>query len=221
VDWSYQALGALAMEIGVWGPHVQAGTRGPVDAYFKNGAEPEAASGVSPVEEAWAHWLDDTRGGSGFTDWQPIELPGTTGAWIGGWETDTVFNPPFEVLPQALRGLDAFVLELSRSLPRLEVELRENKRDGKVSLIRARVKNMGLLPSGVGPGAQSSAVRLRVEITPGITLRAGQLETTIGHLPGRGTSNEYAWLLVAQEGSILRIVAESAWSPPSIREVRL
>jgi hypothetical protein len=40
-------------------------------------------------------------------------------------------------------------------------------------------------------------------------------------LPGRGTSNEYAWLLVAQEGSILRIVAESAWSPPSIREVRL
>jgi len=222
VDWSYQALGALAMEIGVWGPHVQAGTRGPVDAYFKNGAaEAEASSGVSPVEEAWAHWLDDTRGGSGFMDWQPIELPGTTGAWIGGWETDTVFNPPFEVLPQAVRGLDAFVLDLSRSLPRLEVELRENKRDGKVSLIRARVKNMGLLPSGVGPGAQSSAVRLRVEITPGITLRAGQLETTIGHLPGRGTSDEYAWLLVAQEGSVLRIVAESAWSPPSVREVRL
>lgn len=222
VDWSYAALGALAMEIGVWGPDVQAGARGPVDAYFKNGnGEASGSSGVSPVEEAWARWLDDTRGGSGFLDWQPTELPGTTGAWIGGWETDTIFNPPFEVLPQALHGLDAFVLDLARNLPRLEVELRENKRDGKVSLVRARVKNLGTLPSGVGPGAQSSAVRLRLEITPGVTLRAGQLETTIGHLPGRGTSDEYAWLLVAQEGSVLRIVAESAWSPPSVREVRL
>ncbi len=222
VDWSYAALGALAMEIGVWGPEVQAGARGPVDAYFKNGsAEPEANSGVSPVEEAWARWLDDTRGGSGFLDWQPIELPNTTGACIGGWETDTIFNPPFDVLPQAVHGLDAFVLDLASNLPRLEVELRENKRDGKVSLVKARVKNLGTLPSGVGPGAQSSAVRLRLEITPGITLRAGQLETTIGHLPGRGTSDEYAWLLVAQEGSVLRIVAESAWSPPFVREVRL
>lgn len=222
VDWSYAALGALAMEIGVWGPDVQGGARGPVDAYFKNGSsESEASSGVSPVEEAWARWLDDTRGGSGFLDWQPIELPDTTGACIGGWETDTIFNPPFDVLPQAVRGLDAFVLDLARNLPRLEVELRENKRDGKVSLVKARVKNLGTLPSGVGPGAQTSAVRLRLEITPGVTLRAGQLETTIGHLPGRGTSDEYSWLLVAQEGSVLRIVAESAWSPPFVREVRL
>jgi hypothetical protein len=222
VDWSYAALGALAMEIGVWGPEVQGGARGPVDAYFKNGnTEPDASSGVSPVEQAWARWLDDTRGGSGFLDWQPIELPNTTGACIGGWETDTIFNPPFDVLPQAVHGLDAFVLDLARNLPRLEVELRENKRDGKVSLVKARVKNLGTLPSGVGPGAQSSAVRLRLEITPGITLRAGQLETTIGHLPGRGTSDEYSWLLVAQEGSVLRIVAESAWSPPFVREVRL
>jgi hypothetical protein len=221
VDWSYAALGALAMEIGVWGPEVQAGGRGPVDAYFKENGEHTAGSGVSPAEEAWARWLDDTRGGSGFLDWQPIELAGTSGAWIGGWETDTICNPPLDVLPQALHGLDAFVLDLARNLPRLEVELRENRRDGKVSLIKARVRNMGTLPSGVGPGSQSSAVRLRLEITPGVTLRAGSLETTIGHLPGRGPSDEYSWLLVAQEGSVLRIVAESAWSPPSVREVRL
>jgi zinc carboxypeptidase len=222
VDWSYGALGALAMEVGVWGPEVQNGVRAPVDAYFKNGKpEPEKDGGVSPVEQAWARWLDDTRGGSGFVDWQPIELPGTQGASIGGWERDTIVNPPIDVLPQALRGLDAFVSDLARNLPRLEVDLREPKREGKVCLVKARVKNMGTLPSGVGPGAPASAVRLRLELTPGVTLRAGQLETAVGHLPGRGSSDEYSWLLIAPEGSVVSIVVESAWSPPSVREVRL
>jgi hypothetical protein len=222
VDWSYAALGALSMEIGVWGPEVQTGVRAPVDAYFKSAnGEPENSSGVAPVEQAWARWLDDTRGGSGFVDWQPIELAGKPGASIGGWEPYTITNPPVDVLGQALRGLDAFVLDLARNLPRLEVELREAKREGKVCLIKARVRNHGTLPSGVGPGSESSAVRLRLEITPGVTLRAGQLETNVGHLPGRGTSDEYGWLLIAPEGSVLRIVVESSWSPPSVREVRL
>lgn len=222
VDWSYAALGALAMEIGVWGPEVQTGARAPVDAYFKNGKpESESNGGVSPVEQAWARWLDDTRGGSGFVDWQPIELAGTPGAFIGGWERDTIVNPPTDVLPQALRGMDAFVSDLARNLPRLEVDLREPKREGKVCLVKARVRNLGTLPSGVGPGSQSSEVRLRLEITPGVTLRAGQLETSVGHLPGRGSSDEYSWLLIAPEGSVVSIVVESAWSPPSVREVRL
>ncbi|MSR62352.1 MAG: hypothetical protein EXS08_07905 [Planctomycetes bacterium] len=223
VDWSYAALGALSMEIGVWGPRVQGGARGPVDAYYKNGgsAEGESPAGAPVVEQAWARWLDDTRGGSGFLDWQPIQLEGEPSAWIGGWEPYTTANPPLDVLPQALHGLDAFVLDLARNLPHLEVELREAKREGKVCLLRARVKNLGTLPSGVGPGAQSSSVRLRLEITPGVTLRAGQLETTVGHLPGRGTSDEYSWLLIAPEGSVLNLVVESAWSPPSVREVRL
>jgi hypothetical protein len=222
VDWSYAALGALALEIGVWGPEVQSGGRGPVDAYFKNGTGDEAnGAGVPAAEGAWARWLDDTRGGSGFLDWQPIELPGKAAAWIGGFEPYTVVNPPVDALPQALGGLDAFVLDLARNLPRLEIDLREAKREGKVCLLKARVRNQGTLPSGVGPGSESSAVRLRLEITPGVTLRAGQLETTLGHLPGRGSSTEYGWLLIAPEGSVLRIVAESAWSPPSVREVRL
>ena len=123
-----QALGALAMEIGVWGPQrAGAGARGPVDAYFKNGgaASRMQARDVSPVEQAWARWLDDTRGGSGFIDWQPIELPGTTGALdrrLG--DRHGLQSAASTSLPQALHGLDAFVLDLARSLPRLEVDAR-------------------------------------------------------------------------------------------------
>jgi len=220
VDWSYAALGALAMEVGVWGPAVQPSARGPVDAFFRD-SEPPPSSGITPVEEAWARWLDETRGGIGFLDWQPIELAGPYAARVGGWERDTVVNPPLDVLPQALNGLPGFTLDLARNLPRLDVEvLRDTKRDGRVCVIKARVKNLGTLPSGVGPGAQTSSVRLRLEITPGVTLLAGQLEVVIGHLPGRGVSSEFSWLLSAPENAVLRIVAESAWSPPSVREVR-
>lgn len=220
VDWSYAALGALAMEVGVWGPAVQPSARGPVDAFFRD-SETLPSSGITPVEEAWARWLDETRGGIGFLEWQPIELAGVSNALVGGWERDTRQNPPLDVLPQALGGLSEFTLDLARNLPRLEVEvLRDTKREGRVCLVKARVKNLGTLPSGVGPGAQTSSVRLRLEITPGVTLRAGQLETVIGHLPGRGVSDEFSWLLIAPENAVVRIVAESAWSPPSVREVR-
>lgn len=220
VDWTYAALGALSMEVGVWGPAVQPSARGPVDAFFRD-SETVPSSGITAVEEAWARWLDETRGGIGFLDWQPIELAGSSAALVGGWERDTIHNPPLDVLPQALAGLSEFALDLARNLPRLEVEvLRDTKREGRVCLVKARVKNLGTLPSGVGPGAATSSVRLRLEITPGVTLRAGQLETVIGHLPGRGVSDEFSWLLIAPENAVVRIVAESAWSPPSVREVR-
>jgi len=227
VDWSYAALGALSMEIGVWGPEVEVGRRGPVDAQFKgpeasgkNGAGPGPSPVENGLEQDWARWLDDTRGGSGFLDWQPVQLGGQPGAWVGGWEPDTIVNPPLDALPEALAGLTGFVGDLASSLPRLEIDA-VARREGKVCLVKARVKNSGLLPSGVGPGSHTSAVRLRLVVSPGMTLRAGQLETVVGHLPGRGTSDEYGWLLIAPEGALLRIVAESAWSAPIEREVRL
>lgn len=232
VDWAYAALGALSMEIGVWGPQVEIGQRGPVDAQFKDDGRPESNGNnggtqalpprpVALLEEAWAHWLDDTRGGSGFLDWQPVQLGGKPGAWVGGWEPDTIVNPPLDALPSALAGLTGFVTDLANNLPRLEIDVREARREGKVCLVKARVKNTGLLPSGVGPGSHASTVRVHLGISPGMTLRAGQLETVVGHLPGRGTSDEYGWLLIAPEGSVLRITVESAWSAPIEREVQL
>jgi hypothetical protein len=219
------------MEIGVWGPSVEVGARGPVDAQFKSDARSEGKNGghlegngdgpyseLTPSEQAWAHWLDDTRGGRGFLNWQPTAIPGLR---TGGFERDTIVNPPVDVLPKALHGLAAFVLKIAENLPRLEVEVLVNRPLGKLHEVRARVRNRGLLPSGVGPGAQSSTVRLRLELTPGVNRNAGPPEAAVGHLPGLGTSGEYGWLMTAPEGALVNIVVESAWSAPATREVRL
>jgi hypothetical protein len=222
IDWAYAARGSLAMEIAVWGPHVEGNGRGPVAAYYREGPEEEGPkAGVPAAERAWAQWLDETRGGFGFVDWQPVELAGTSGALVGGWLPQTCFDPPVDVLPQTCKGLDGFVLDLAGNLPRLEVELRDSRREGRVCWIKARVKNLGTLPSGVGPRSPETSVRLRLEIAPGVTLVAGEKETSLGHLPGRGVSEESTWILSAPEGSVFRVVVESPWSPPAVREVRL
>jgi hypothetical protein len=220
VDWAYTALGALAMEIAVWGPSVEVNATAPVDAQFsEQGRALDPAPGELPLEEeAWARWLDDARAGRGFMHWQPTELPGVR---IGGWERDTRVNPPLDALPRALHGLAGFVLDLATNLPRLEVEVRSNLPLSKLTQVRARVRNHGMLPSGVGPGGQGMAVRLRIELTRGVTLAGGQAESVIGHLPGRGSSQEYGWLFVAPEGSPVFLTVESAWSAPVRREVRL
>ena len=224
VDWFYGALGALSLELAVWGPDVPSDGRETVAARFlKDGAG--ARSGVdaevSPSDLAWARWLDETRGGMGFVDWQPIDLGGTRSAWVGGWEPHTCFNPPADLLPQVTHGMADFVLEVSKSLPALEIEVREQKREGRVCLIRARVRNSGLLASGVGPDAANRGARLSLALPQGVALLAGELEVDLGHLPGNGTSPEYVWLLTAPDGSVFRLSVESAWAPPTVREVRL
>lgn len=222
IDWAYAARGSLAMEIAVWGPHVEGNGRGPVAAYYRAGTEEDGPrAGVPPAERAWAQWLDETRGGFGFVDWQPVELAGTSGALVGGWLPQTCFDPPVDALPQTCKGLDGFVLDLAGNLPRLEVELRDAKREGRVCWLKARVKNLGTLPSGVGPRSPETSVKLRLEIAPGVNLVAGEQETSLGHLPGRGVSEESTWILSAPEGSVFRVIVESPWSPPAVREVRL
>ncbi len=222
VDWFYAALGALAAEVAVWGPGVAEGSREPaVDAQFFRRDAPDASSGISAHDHAWARWLDDTRGGIGFVEWQPVELGSARKAWVGGWQPFTCLNPPPELLPRITRGLDAFVRELARRLPALEIEVEEASRDGRVCLIRARVENQGWLPSGVGPTSPPLGLRLSLELPAGVSLLAGDATRELGHLPGLGMSPSFEWLLVAPEETLLRLTLSGAWMPPVVSEVRL
>ena len=108
IDWFYAALGAVAMEIAIWGPDVDAPERETVDAKYSrehNGRTPaEEASGIengapeiSGADRGWARWLDETRGGIGFVEWQPVDVGAGRRAWVGGWE-------PFQYAQYYLHG---------------------------------------------------------------------------------------------------------------------
>jgi hypothetical protein len=232
VDWCYAALGALACEVGVWGPEVDGADPETVDAQFRRDQSRGVEDGASriPQQEVaagaqedprWERWLDDTRGGLGFVDWQPVDLGNGRQGLIGGWEPYTCFNPPADVLATALGGLDGFVRELAQGLPRVEVEVEEQRRNGRTGILRLHLENTGALPTGVGPDGPGFGTRLRLELPAGVSLLAGELEQELGHLPGRGRSATYDWLFVAPEDSVFRVVVESRWSPTVTKEIRL
>lgn len=232
VDWFYAALGSLSAEVAVWGPSVDrvaaldsrafpkpGFTRRPAE---RGGAEPAEAAALEPdLEHAWASWLDEARGGLGFVEWQPVDLGGGRSALVGGWQPFTCVNPPPDLLPTAVAGLDRFVLDLAARLPRLEVEVIEERRSGRVAILRARVRNLGGLPSGVGPSGPRTDTRLRLELPSGVELLAGERELDLGHLPAQGSSATIDWLLMAPEDSVFSLVIESPWAAPLKKEIRL
>lgn len=224
IDWFHEVLGALALEVAPWGPMVESG--GPVvaqSAQFsagETGGAPralEARPRLGEREQAWAAWLDNTRGGLGFVDWQPVELGGGRQGLVGGWQPFTIQNPPPETLPTALEGLPQFVADLGASLPRLEIRA-TSTRDGDLCRVSAQVKNLGLLPTGL-VGTRAAPLTLDLKLPAGARLVAGETRVRFDRLLGRELSAQVDWVVIAPAGSVLRLSASSDWTGVVVREV--
>jgi hypothetical protein len=226
LDWFHAVVGAISLELAPWGPGVDGdGEVIAQDAQFES--EPQAGGqrlAVQPAagerDRAWARWLDNTRGGLGFVEWHPVDLGEGQQALVGGWEPRTLDNPPPESLGRALRGTPELVVELASALPRLEVRVLESSREGDVCRVRARVKNAGFLPTGVGASPLRRGVSLALELPPGARLLAGEPRVALGSLQGGGTSETCAWIVMAPPGSVLGVRASADCAAEVVREVR-
>ncbi|MCE9595801.1 MAG: hypothetical protein K8S98_16550 [Planctomycetes bacterium] len=232
LDWFYAVERSIAVEVALWGPEVELQADvAATDARFParpNVKPHERGLGNGrPVpgesDRAWANWLDNSKGGIGFVDWNPVDLGSGVQALVGGFESRTVANPPLESLPRALRGSTEFVGQLVDGLPKLEIKVTQLVREGDVCRIRARVRNAGLLPTGLVARAQrakTAAVSLALELPPGAQLFAGRSKIERARLLGGESSEEYEWVVLAAEGSQFTLSATSEWTPAITREVK-
>ncbi len=227
IGWLYGSLGVLAVEVACWGPEVEPGERRVRDARF---ALEELAPDVllapglrelTPEDRSWLRWLDDTRGGLGFVDWQPVDLGDGRQGLVGGWEPLTCFNPPASALGQALSGIERFALEVAGALPRLQIEVLEARRDGPACVLRARLRNAGALPAGLAAAGEASRARVELVLPDGVELLAGETQRTLPPLSGSGASEELSWLVLAPPGSVLGLRVQSALGAAVAQELRL
>ncbi|MCY2960666.1 MAG: hypothetical protein NTY35_10920 [Planctomycetota bacterium] len=219
LDWIHSVVGALACEVGVWGPLDERvdprGTAGNPRAEPRSVSAAEASA--PNTEGAWARWLDDVRGGIGFVDWHLVDLGDNRTALVGGWLPLARANPPKENLEVATQGLAQFVKKLAVGAPNLELRVVEASRDGEVVTVRARLENTGRLPTGLG-GAEGARVTL--ELPNGARLLWGELDARLGVLDPGATSREITAVVLVPPGGTLKLAARAPWAAPVTREVK-
>ncbi|MCB9909338.1 MAG: hypothetical protein H6829_03615 [Planctomycetes bacterium] len=215
VDWCYQVPGVLAMEIAPWGA---LGVDVPEVVRSDEPAAPDPWSMRPPMtarDRAWAHWLDDVRGGLGFVEWRPVERSDAPACLVGGWQPRTYFNPPEDALAEALVGLDSFVVQLLEHQPRLELCDVALERDGELCIVRARLRCQGNLPMrtqvyGRWPGLQAQdAPWLELELPASAQRLAGAARTPFASIDPGSKSPTLEWLVYAPAGT--RLVLRFGW----------
>ncbi|MEM9383122.1 MAG: M14 family zinc carboxypeptidase [Planctomycetota bacterium] len=229
IDWMNNVLGVTAMEVAVWGPGV-CGCDGRPLAELAVDAQRIDHSGhallrgpaLDRTQARWAHWVDDVRGGAGFVDWHPVDLGGGLVGWVGGWEPRTVTDPPEDLLPDALRGIPAYVQNVVAGLPRLSVELLRVERSGELVEIDARITNRGSLPTSMGDTAHARPgdIVVTLDAACDAAILAGDPEVEVGALGGHEISDTLRWVVAAPSGAALRISARSRRGGSTSREVR-
>jgi hypothetical protein len=234
LDWLHEVLGAMGAEVALWGPLVESSASGRTvsltDARLEEPRRGAESGPPPPLESdrAWIQWLDNTRGGIGFSDWHPLELQGGRSALVGGFDPLLRRNPPEKSLAAAIAPAGGFVLECLRALPVLDLRLVERLRDGDVCTIRARVENKGRLPSALSTsanwagstGPRAGGLALRLVLPPGARLIVGEEELKLPELPGGAISRELRWVATAPANSVFQIELESPFTAPLRREVK-
>ena len=205
VDWIASVLGSTAIEVAAWGPGVVGIDGRPV----RDGGR----------EHPWNVWRDDVRAGAGFLDWHAVDLGhGRTGL-VGGWRPHTRFAPPEDCLDHAIDTIPKFVQTVIEGLPRLDIEILESRREGRLVHVSARVVNRGEMPF-VG-SVTGRGVALELDLTCGAHLLVGRGRSTLSGMPAGGTSDVMRWVAVLEEGRALELRLVTDAGVTLVREVRL
>ncbi|MEX1026096.1 MAG: M14 family zinc carboxypeptidase [Planctomycetota bacterium] len=216
-DWLYYANGIATLELAPWGLCVTQDEVRARNGAFASHVEPRRRGGD---DARWCAWIDETRGGIGFLDWEPIQLDDGRTGYVGGWEPRTRDNPPAEELQRALGGVADFVIAAAHALPRFKIEVKSVRHEGALAEIVAHVRNYGGLSSRAGPRDARPALHLGIELGGGARLAAGAPRSEVGELDGGALSEPISWWIVSEEGTPVRLVLDGPGIVPVIAEVR-
>ena len=153
-------------------------------------------------EVRWLYWNDHVMGGRAFLPFVSFKHSTLGEVELGGWKPGVRLNPPAEQVEPIATANQAFLGELVRRIPRLEIgDVKVEARGGGIFQLSARITNEGGFPTALTQGVRNrkaAPVRLRLD-TGSARLLAGPARTQIDALGGSGGYREFRWLILVSD----------------------
>ncbi|MBL9088028.1 MAG: hypothetical protein JNM10_12895 [Planctomycetia bacterium] len=183
LDWAARHLGVPALRVPVWRITKEAGS---------------ARERHDPDEVDWLLWNDRVLGGKGFVPWHEVAHPQLGTVEVGGWKRFTRWEPPADLLPDAVRRVMRVPEVHAAFAPRLVVRVEVTARGAGLASVKVRVDNVGGGPTDTvraERAAKATPVRLEFAPAEGVEVLAGPRGATLGTLPAGGSSAPTEWLV--------------------------
>ena len=184
-EYAYHQRGALAYVIELWDIFAQIGMKQMkpfVDVYTHLERKDF---------ESLAKWDSEVNKGRVFKAWRKVKHPQLGDVEVGGLDLRVgISNPPFEKLPEVCEQQSAAFLRVAALVPRVDVEVKQERLADGLTRIDLRVVNRGYLGTyGLASAKKlphSEPLRLAIECE-GLRLAApSEPSIEIGHLDGWG-----------------------------------
>jgi hypothetical protein len=206
VDFAYRTRGCLAWACEVWDIFEQVGLpkqKRFVDRYSKLERE---------HFEALAAWDKEHNQGRVMRPWKKVEHPQLGEVEVGGVDPRFgLWNPPFEVMNDHIKGLTALFCRVAAMVPRVRVSAEVRELSPGLSEVNVLIENHGYFPTYGMPTAKALSwnepLYLSVEAEEGCELgNEHDRHSEIGHLEGwaRGRHAGGALYYQRSQGSVSR-----------------
>jgi len=184
-EWAYAVRGTIAYVCELWDLWARLGHERPkrfVEHYSK--LDRDQLVGFAKYDE-------EHNAGRAIRPWKKLEHPQLGPVEVGGLDGRVgVWNPPYDLLGEVCDKQSAMWMRVAALAPRLSLEVEPPVASGTATIVRARVRNLGYLPTYIShaglPLDHNEGLWADVE-TAGVEVLApatGRVE--VGHLEGWG-----------------------------------
>ncbi|MDP2915279.1 MAG: M14 family metallopeptidase [Candidatus Aminicenantes bacterium] len=206
-----QAQAAAMMgQRGAGGGQRGAGTTGMTGTAAAGGGE-QAQS----YDRQLLQWMDKEKI-DGFAAWTKTKHPDLGEVEIGGFKPYVSVDPPAAKIAELGKSHAEFALYLSSIFPKVGIaKLEATNHGGGIFRIKAEVENSGFLPTALGQGVTTRAVKatmVQLQVAPESIISGNAKTNSVQTLAGSGDRVKFEWLIKAKAGDAieLKVVSQKA-----------
>jgi hypothetical protein len=189
-QWAYYHYGRNSFSTpGWWVPKAKADT-----------AKKEKDLKIEDPVSNYLRWSQNEKIEGNFTAWQKIDHPDFPGknVELGGIDPFALLNPPFNLVEGLVKKHYAFILELSKKMPAIDlINVKKEKLSDGLTRVTATIINNGAMATQTKVGERSYWVKkISVKLIPSAnqSIISGRKNQVLNAIEGKGNTT-LTWLI--------------------------